>query len=286
MAVGVSAAAGQTAAGASSFSIAPIYNSDSDLDSGGEAGYAGVLTSLARSWPLDSRSSLGLRVGFDYEDWRFDQPRAFGGQDPWTQIYRLGLSVPYRFVTDGGWRWAFTPTIEYSGESGARFSDALEYGAILAVAQRFGPDLTLGLGVGVFEQIEETRVFPFVAIDWQITDKTRLTNPFAGGPAGPAGLELSYALPSGWEIGIGGAYRSFRHRLDRDGPFPDGIGEHRVIPVYLRLGHALSPDLRLGLYAGAALGSELRVEDQHGDRLSDEDLDPAVTLGLSLSGRF
>ncbi len=169
--------------------------------------------------------------------------------------------------------------------SPAVFSPTI-YGAILSVARRLGPDLTLGLGVGVFAQIEETRAFPFVAIDWRITEQARLTNPFAGGPAGPAGLELSYALTSDWEIGIGGAYRSFRHRLDRDGPVPDGIGEHRFVPVYLRLGRDLSPHLHLSLYAGAALGSELRVENDDGDRLYDDDQDPTATLGLSLRGRF
>lgn len=278
-------AAGSPATGVA-FSLTPVYHFDGDLDSGGEAGYGSLLSSLGQTWSLDSQSSLGLRLRLDYEDWRFDQPQAFGGQDPWDQLYRVGLSLPYVLVTSGGWRWGFTPTLEYAGESGARFSDALEYGATVSAARQVRPDLTLGLGLGVFYRIEETRAFPFLAIDWRITDRLRLANPLPSGPAGPAGLELSYALNSGWDLGIGGAYRSFRHRLDRDGPFPEGIGEHRFIPVYLRLGHDLTDSLSLDLYAGAAFGAQLRVEDADGDRLFDEDQDPAATLGLSLTGRF
>lgn len=286
MAPSTVAIAGQPGAGSISFSIAPIYQLEGDLDTGGEAGYTGVLTSLGRSWAIDARSSVGLQLGLDYEDWRFDAPIAFGGRDPWDSIYRANISLPYTFATQGGWRWNVTPTIEYSGESNARFSDALEYGAMLSVAKRLRPDLLLGLGFGVFERIEETRAFPFIAIDWRITEQVRLANPFPSGPAGPAGLELSYALPADWEIGIGGAYRSFRHRLDRDGPVPDGVGEHRFIPVYLRVGRNLSANLHLSLYAGAALGTQLRVEDDDGNRVYDDDQDPAATLGLSLSGRF
>lgn len=269
-----------------SYSVAPIYQFDSDLDSGGEAGFAGVLASFGRQWSIDARSSVGLRLRFDYEDWRFDDLGAFGGADPWSEVYRVGLSVPYSFVTDGGWRWSLAPTVEHAAESGARFSDSLEYGASAMVARAIRPDLTFGLGVGVYDRIEETRTFPFVMIDWRITDRLRLSNPVVTGPSGPAGLELKYTLDSGWEIGIGGAYRSDRFRLDRDGSFPGGVGEHRAIPVLASVGRQLSDSLSLRFYAGAALGSKLRVEDENGRRLYDEDRDPAAMVGLVVNGRF
>ncbi|MCU0835947.1 MAG: hypothetical protein MUC77_16185 [Chromatiaceae bacterium] len=274
------------AAMTSSYSLVPIYQFDSDLDAGGEAGYAGVLASFGRLWSLDSRSALGLRLNFDYQDWRFDDLAGFGGADPWGQVYRVGLSVPYTVTTDGGWRWGLTPTVEYAGESGARFSDALEYGANLTAARAVRPDLTLGLGVGVYYRIEETSAFPFILVDWRISDRLRLSNPSPAGPSGPAGLELRYRLDSGWELGIGAAYRSDRFRLDRDGPFPGGVGEHRAVPVLASLGRELSEGLSLRLYAGVALASNLRVEDEDGRRLYDEDRDPAAMVGLMVSGRF
>jgi hypothetical protein len=245
-----------------------------------------VLTSLARTWALDARSTLRLGLSVDYEDWRFNDIAAFGGAQPWGSLYRVGLSVPYSYITAGGWRLTFSPTLEYAGESGAELSDALEYGALVSAARRLSPDLTLGLGVGVYERIEQTRAFPFLIVDWRITERLRLTNPLPAGPAGPAGLELSYALDSGWEIGLAAAFRSFRFRLDENGPVPNGIGENSYLPVVARIGRRISEALTLNLYAGAALAGDLRVEDRDGNGLYDEDRDPAGLVGLSLVGRF
>jgi hypothetical protein len=280
---GVSA---QSPGSAYSYAIAPFYHADSDLDAGGEASFAGVFTSLGRRWALDERSSLGFRLGFEYEDWDFSGPAAFGGAEPWSEVYRLGLSLPYTYTTGNGWLWTATPTVGYSGESGASSSDAIEYGATLSVAQRVRPDLLLGLGVGVFEQIEDTTAYPFVIVDWRIDERWRPANPLPAGPAGGAGLELSYALSGDWEAGLAAAYRSKRFRLDSDGPFPDGVGEHRYIPVVARIGRSLSEGVSLDFYLGFETGSKLRVEDRNGNRLFSDDQDPGVLVGMSLVGRF
>lgn len=282
-----SAVAGaQSSSGGYTFSLTPFYHFDSDLDAGGDASFAGVFTSFGRSWALDERSSLGFRLQFDYEDWDFSGAQGFGGADPWDDISRFTLAVPYRFVASNGLIWNVTPAVGYTGESGASSSDSIEYGATLSAVQRVHPDLLLGLGIGVFDQIEDTTVFPFVIVDWQINQRWRLSNPVQAGPAGPAGLELSYALSNGWEAGLAVAYRSNRHRLDKDGPFPDGVGEHRYIPVVARMGRSLSETLKLDFYLGAETGTRLRVEDRNGNRLFEDDQDPGVLLGASLVGRF
>ncbi|NCC40438.1 MAG: hypothetical protein EOM21_13465 [Gammaproteobacteria bacterium] len=283
--LGTAPSAASTASGAS-YAVVPIHQAQSGLASGGQAGYTGVLGSFGYQWSLDQRSALGVRLRFESEDWRFDDPRAFAGVAPWGTLYRLGLSLPYSWVTANGWRWSLTPIIESAAESGARVSDSLEYGASLAGGRVIRPDLTLGLGVGVYDRIEETSVFPFVMIDWRISDQWRLSNPAATSPSGPAGLEISYALPSGYQIGLAAAYRSQRFRLDRDGEVPGGVGEHRSIPVLASIERRLSKGLGFKLYAGVALGSELLVEDASGRRLADEDRDPAALFGLVMSGRF
>ncbi|MCG6897911.1 MAG: hypothetical protein LJE61_02360 [Thiocapsa sp.] len=286
LSTGIAAAPGVRAAPSVSFSITPVHQLDAGLDSGGEVGFTALLASLGISWRLDPRASLGARLRLDYEEWHFDGPRGFGGTAPWTRLYRAGVSVPYGLETERGWRWGLTPTIEYSGEAGARLPDAVEYGFTASVSRDVRPHLTLGLGVGVFERIEDRTVFPYLIIDWRISERLRLTNPFAAGPAGPAGLELSYRLPSGWTAGVGAAYRSYRYRLDEDGPFPGGVGEHRFVPLFVQLGRDISKGLALRLYAGVAAGTRLGVEDARGRRLNEEDADPSATLGVSLIGRF
>lgn len=268
------------------YSLTPVYHFDSDLDSGGEVSAGGVMATLGRAWSLNERSSLGFRLDFDYQNWDFGKLSAFGGEEPWGNVYGFGISAPYSLVTGDGWIWNFTPTVAYSGESDARFADALEYGATLALIRRLRPDLTLGFGVGAFENIENTYVFPIVLIDWRINDDWRLTNPAQAGPAGPAGLELSYAIGKGWDTGLGATYRDERFRLDRDGSFPDGVGEHKYTVVFARVSRDLWETSRLGFYAGAEVNPELLVDDPNGNGLYKEDGDTALLLGISLVGQF
>lgn len=285
--VALSAAApAQQPTASSRYSITPLYQVDGDLDSGGQAGYGGLLMSFGRSWSLAAGSTLGFGLIYGHEDWRFDNPGGFEGVAPWDQLNRVGLSVPFTHGSVGGWTLGVSPTLEYAGESGAELSDALEYGALVSMVKAIRDGLSLGFGLGVYERIEETSLFPVLIVNWRINERLRLSNPVPAGPSGPAGLELSYGLGSGWELGVGGAYRSNRYRLDQDGPFPDGVGEYRRVPVLARIGRRFSEALSLDLYAGVSLNSELRVEDANGRGRYKEDLDPAATFGLSFSGRF
>lgn len=268
------------------YSVTPLYHFDSDLDAGGESNFGGALITFGHNRSLDQRTSLGWRAHFDYEDWSFDNPAAFAGKQPWDNLYRYGLSAPWSRVSSRGWVWNVTPTVGYAGESGADFSDAIEYGATVAAVRRYSDSLTLGLGLGFFRKVEDSYVFPMVVVNWRINEKWRLSNPAPSGPAGPAGLELSYALAGGWDTGFGATQRRERHRLDSDGPFPDGVGEHRFTVVFARIGHDIAATGRLNFYAGAEVNTKLRVEDSNGNRLYSEEADAALMVGLSLVGRF
>lgn len=284
-ALGPMAAVAQSG-GLYSYTVTPTYHVSSDLDAGGEVSVGGIMTTLGRTFPLSQRSSLGLRGHFDYENWDFDDLGAFGGVEPWSNFYRFGVSVPYSVAAGNGLIWNLAPTVGYAGESDARFSDAIEFGATLAVIRRLRPDLTLGLGLGAFRRIEDSYVFPVVIVNWQINDQLRLSNPNESGPAGPAGLELSYALGGGWDTGVGATFRDDRHRLDRNGPFADGVGEHRYTVAFARISRDISSTVRFGFYAGAEADPKLRVEDENGNRLFSEDGSSALLLGMNLVGRF
>lgn len=268
------------------YSITPIFHADTDLDAGGEDGFNALLLTIGVTRTVNQRTSVGLRALVDYQDWDFDNPLSFGGQAPWSDFRRAGLTGTYARVSDGGWLWNFAPTIGYAGESGADFSNSIEYGAILAAIRRYSDTLTLGYGLGVFRQIEDTFVFPFLVVNWQINDRWRLTNPAPVGPAGPAGLALTYKINERWDTAFGATQRQERQRLSSDGPFPDGVGEHRYNVVFSRLGVSLSNTMDLNFYLGAELNSRLRVEDQNGNRLFSEDSDPGLILGISFVGRL
>ena len=58
------------------------------------------------------------------------------------------------------------------------------------------------------------------------------------------------------------------------------------MPAWLRLTWRPDPRFDLNLWAGAAFGGNLRLEDSGGNRITDQDYDPAPMVGLSAQIRF
>lgn len=122
----------------------------------------------------------GLTLNYDYTDYRFNDPGAFGGKAPWNDVQRVGLRVPIKFVT-GRWGWLVAPSVDYVRETGADWNDVLTYGAVVSAARRFSSG-RLGLGLGVFKRPEKVRVFlrPSSPVDWRLSERWPLTNPPGG----------------------------------------------------------------------------------------------------------
>jgi hypothetical protein len=157
----------------------------------------------------------------------------------------------------------------------------------MSASRRFAEDKRLGFGLGVYDRIEKTTVFPMVLVDWRFDDRWRLVNPLPAGPTGPAGIELDYRLNSASSIGLGAAWRTTRFRLSDANPAAAaGVGEERGAPLFVRLTHNISSNATLNLYAGVVVAGRLRVEDQSGNLLRSSDFDPAPLVGATFSGRF
>jgi hypothetical protein len=185
-----------------------------------------------------------------------------------------------------GWSYGVAPTVEWSRENGADWGDSLIYGAVFSATRVVDPDRRIGIGLGAFSQIEETRVFPLVLVDWRLSERWRLVNPLPSGPVGPAGLELDYRFDNGWNLGLGLAYRSIRFRLDEDGPVPGGVGEENGVPVFLRASTRFGAQSTFMAYAGAMVSGELELEDADGNGIDQQSFDPSALLGVLLSTRF
>jgi hypothetical protein len=194
--------------------------------------------------------------------------------------------VPLSFALHDGWSVGFVPSVDWFRENGADSGDSLAWGAIVSGTKRFADGNRIGLGVGVYDRIEKTGAFPFLIVDWRFGDRWRLINPLAAGPTGPAGLELDYLLGGGWTIGVGGALRSTRFRLSSSGPVPNGVGEERGAPVFVRATRDFGQQMALHVYAGAIVAGELRVDDPSGDRLRSVDFDPQPFFAATFTARF
>ena len=267
-----------------SFSFSPINQFESDFDRGGSFSVQRYGFNFDASKPVTNSLRAGISLGYDFEKYDFSGTPAFAGVDPWSDIHRFSAGLPVSWRMTDIWSFFISPQVEWHGESDvANCKDALGYGAVFAVSYRVNPGLTLGAGAGVFSRMEETKGFPYIAIDWKITEELRLGNPFRTSPSGPAGLELSYRISDRWEIAAGAAYRSYRFRLDDSGVAPDGIGEVDSTVGYARLTYRMGRDFKLDLYGGAAFNGKISIADSNGNNeLGSDDFKTAPIMALSL----
>ena len=268
-----------------SFSYTPIYQVETDLDRGGSFDVSRhyLRFDIMRSFKPNLRAGLG--ISYDFEKWNFRNLSNVAGASPWSSIHRPGVGLPVFYAFEDSWTLGVTPTVELSGESGAKADESLTYGAVASLGRTFSRNLFLGVGFGLFDRLEKTKFFPFILINWKINDQLRLSNPFRAGPAGPAGLELVYT-PQNWELGIGGAYRSYRFRLGDTSTVPNGVGENEFVAGFLRAQRKLGSNLSLDLAVGALFGGELTIENSKGDKLGADAYDTAPFVALTFAGRF
>ena len=66
----------------------------------------------------------------------------------------------------------------------------------------------------------------------------------------------------------------------------NGVGQQSGVPVFLRVSRNFTDQMALHFYGGVVAGGKLRVENPTGDKLREEDFDPAPLFGLTFVGRF
>jgi len=269
-----------------SLSVIPVSQLDTAVEGGGEYSFNGLLFRMDYDFPVRSATSFGVGVSYDLFDYRFSGSAGFAGLDPWGKVHGLNFSFPIRRFSREGWSFMAIPSVGVGMESGADWQEAMEYGAVVSTFKQFGEKLNLGFGVGAFYRLERTDVYPMIVVSWHITDRLTLGNPFRPGPAGPAGLELSYTINPKWEIAGGGAYRSNRFRLNDEGPAHGGIGEVVGLPVYSRLTWSPNRTTTLDLFAGAFLDGELTLEDRDDVQITSADTDTGALFGIGFSTKF
>jgi hypothetical protein len=205
-----------------------------------------------------------INVHYNLNDYSFSDTAPLLNSKTLEKVHSLGLDIGMMFKVYEEWRLVLVPSIEFSGESGAEWSDSLIYGGIVAAVNRY----------------------PIIIIDWKITEKLRLSNPLPAGPSGPAGLELSYEINKNWETGFGGAYRSFRYRLSDEGVVSKGIFQDRSVPVWGRLSWKHASRLRIDFNAGAFVFGHMKIENQEGNDIRKDNYDASPFVALTISLNF
>lgn len=269
-----------------SFSLTGVNQFKTDMNEGGSFDWYDANARLGVNRQFTANWGGGVFAEYNYQHWSWSNPVAFGNQAPWEGIStpQFGFSVSYS--PNAAWRFSLSPSVEWAAETGVGTAGASTYGAVLLGTHTVSPSLTLGVGAGVFRQIDENRIFPFLAVNWRINDQWTLSNPLPAGPAGGAGLELSYKIDNQWTVGAGGAYRSYRFRLNDNGPYAGGIGQNRFIPVFARVSYQFLPGTRIDFYGIASTGGNVQAQSADGSQTWNSAYKTGLGLGLNLSHRF
>ena len=268
-----------------------VYQFDTDLDEGGSYNATRLTIQAGHGYAWDRRTSVSLALGYSYDGYSFSKGGGIGGGiasfDPWEDIHSLSLGLPMRKGIGEAWSAFLIPSLRSTGESGSSFDDTITGGVLTGFAYRFSDRLTIGPGIGVVSQLEDSAtVFPVIIIDWKITDRLSLgTGRGLGATLGP-GLTLNYQANQLWNFAIGGRYEEFRFRLDNDGAVKDGIGEDKSFPVFASCTYSFNPKTQVSLVGGIEFGGELVLEDEKGHRITKESYDPGGFLGVTFNVRI
>ena len=266
------------------------YQADTDMDDGGEFNLMRAGIGLNAAFDVNSELRLDATVAYQFDSYDFSGRTGFGGLDPWEDINSLRMRIGARYIIDDQWAVFGGPILSFSAEDDASFSNSFTAGGVAGASYRMSDTFTLGFGYGVFGQIDDdTKIFPFFTFNWKASDQLTIRSaelPVGMNARGGGGIEAAWALSDTWELALGAQYQTSRFRLDDEGVAPDGVGESRSVPIYVSSKWSITPNCMVGAFVGVVVGGELRLENDGGNRISEEDFDPAPLLGGRVSFRF
>ena len=264
------------------------HQSDADLkDGNGSFAIDRWFVGAGVNYSWDRRTSLGISIGGGKSKYDFDDLTTIGDAEPWETIEDSRVSLMGRFGFGDNGAVFIIPTLRMNGEKGSSNSDSNTWGIFGAVTWRLNEDLTIGPGIGVFSRLEDgTKVFPVLAIDWNISDRWNLSTGRGLASSQGPGLTLSYKLNEDWSLGVAGRYENNEFRLDDKGVAPGGIGRDQSIPLVFRA--ELRPSKKLGLVAfvGIEMSGKLKLKDSMDNLIEESKYDPAMLFGATFEYRF
>jgi len=265
-----------------------VHQTDTDLKDGdGSFAVDRWFVSGGVDYVWDQRTSLGFSIGGGNSDYEFDDLTSLGGGGPWGEVEDSRASITGRFGFGDSAVVLISPTVRSNGERGADSGDSLTYGVFAAVVWQLNQDLTIGPGVGVFSRLEDSaRVFPVLAIDWNISERWNLSTGRGLASSQGPGLRLSYELNQDWSFGLAGRYEDIEFRLDDEGAAAGGVGRDQSFPLVAIATLKPNSKLTFSVFTGLELGGTLKLMDSKGIKVDESDYDPAPLFGATFEFRY
>jgi hypothetical protein len=283
--VDVEAVAPETGAEPFSFKAGYDHMFSSDVTGGGHVSRDAFQASIGGRFDLGG--SLSLQTRFVYELNAYDltngaAPFQWGNVNQYTLLGLLNWQINESWSVLGG------PIFRLAGEGSAAFDNGGSAGGLAGFNYRASPDLSFGLALGVFSQIEDDPgLIPIPMVRWHFAEPVsfKLGIDQLGGRTG-LGPELIYHVTPEIDLGMGFQYQRRRFRLDDNGFNRKAVGEDTALPVFARLAFHPMPAATVELFGGVVAGGELQIQDKNGNNTFDRGYDPTPTLGLRGEFRF
>ncbi len=207
--------------------------------------------------------------------------------DPWGTINTLQPTTLLKWQVDEKWMFYGGPTFRFSVEDSTDLGRGFTAGGIAGFNYAANDKLTVGAGLAYVGQIEDSsKVVPIVTANWKFKEEWRLTAGFFDVATAGLGAEVGYAIAPKWDVSAGAQYHKARFRLNPSGSIPEGIGQESSVNIYVRAGWTASEHVKLSAFAGVVAGGNLRVEDEHGHKLADNDYDTTGMAGGAVTFTF
>ncbi len=261
---------------------------DADVDDGGEFSTSSVGLRIDSRWRVYERAAVDFSFGYGWDTYDFSGSGALTGLDPWDDVHNLSFRAILNWKMNDKY-WLFGgPVVGMSAEDGAEYSNAVIAGAQAGVRWRTSEDFNIGIGITAISQVDDDPwVLPLVFFNWNFEENWTLrAGAFDIGSEGGPGLEVAWLFAERWEASLGFMYERRRFRLDDSGVAPEGVGQLESFGMYGKIAWVFNEQTRAWLTVGSALAGSLRLEDDDGSKISDEDFDPAPFIGLRAEFRF
>lgn len=266
--------------------VTSFHLPEADLDAGGKTELNSYHFEADVRRRINSGSSIGLTFSYGYYDREFSGG-GFAALQPWGDTQRLALNTSFLVHLNDEWTYGIRPYVSSFSESGDINSDTVSYGVSVAAVSHWTSDRHLGLGIRAAHGIDgETKLLPFVIVNWRFNDQWQIRNPSEPDLIGAAGLELNYQPGERWELSLLGVYHSPDFRLDKNGLAPGGLGEHEGVIALARVNRRWESGLTLKGYLGAVIGGTLEVRDARDRVVARTDYDTAPLAGIALERSF
>lgn len=214
----------------------------------------------------------------------------------WDDVHRMVLGGMIGHDLNDRWRLIGGGVFRSHGEGGADYGDSITGGLLAGFDYHPNEDFSIGLIIGAFSALEDSAgILPVPTLKWQFAEDWRWNVGMVAVAADPGvGTELSWKVSDQLSFGTGFAFQNRQFRLKdktRVGPganggFPlsegdgGGVASESALPIFGLIRWAPTPKTSIALQGGVAVAGNLRLEDNDGDRIRDDDYDAAPFLSL------